>query len=235
MTSILSRIAAATAGFALVLTACTSDDDGGNGDDIADRLSAARAALDDATSFQIAVTSASLPSGGNALVSATGVGNSSPAFEGSVEVRAFGTIINADVIAIGDTVWVDGIPGSSGYTELDPSTVGAPNPSSFFGDQGITSLIDDTEDLSEGDRERDANDSSVVITQVRGTIAGSAVQRFLPTADPDGTFDVVYALTDDDELRSVRITGPFYGADAGDATYTIEITGSEDPVDIVEP
>ena len=57
----------------------------------------------------------------------------------------------------------------------------------------------------------------------------------MPTADESADFDVVYGLSDDDALEYIRISGAFYGADAGDATYVIEATPLDDEAGITAP
>ena len=60
------------------------------------------------------------------------------------------------------------------------------------------------------------------------------VASVLPTADEAGTFQVRYRLTDDDELRDASIAGPFY-PDATDVTYRLNLTASDEAVEIEPP
>lgn len=238
MTSTLARITALLSVLVLALAACTSNGNGGDDSDpdaLADRLATAKAAFDEANSIAISIVGETTPSGANALLSATGVGDASPAFEGDISLE-FGGGTEVEVIATDGDVYVLGTAFFPNWTAVDPSTFGAPDPATFFEpDTGVLSLIDATTDLEEGEQRRDDSDGTVIITEITGTITGSDVQRFLPTADEDADFDVVYGLTDDDELAYIRIAGAFYGADAGNATYVIEATPSDDEANITAP
>lgn len=240
MTLTFPRLIALGAALILTLAACTGDDsdDGGGGSDgqsPEDRLATAKAAFDDAASIEIDIVGEETPSGANALLSASGIGDASPAFEGDISIE-FGGGTEVAVIAVDDEVYIQGTALFPTWTAVDPATFGAPDPATFFETEtGVLSLIDDTTDLEEGEERRDDSDGSLVISEISGTIAGSDVQRFLDTADENADFDVVYALTEDDDLQYIRMTGPFYGTDAGDATYVIEATPSDDEADISAP
>ena len=57
------------------------------------------------------------------------------------------------------------------------------------------------------------------------SIPGGVVRAILPSADQTATFAATYRLTDDNELRDVSITGPFY-PDVADVTYDITLNTS---------
>lgn len=238
MTSTLARFTALSAAVVLALTGCTSngDDEGGNDPEaLADRLATAKATLDDAASLEISIVGEETPSGANALLSASGVGDDSPAFDGDISIE-FGGGTEVAVIAVDGDVYVRGTAFFPNWTAVDPATFGAPDPARFFEpDSGVLSLLDATTDLTEGERRRDDSDTSLIVTEITGTIAGADVQRFLPTAEETADFAVVYGLSDDDDLEYIRISGPFYGSDAGDATYVIEATPSDAEANITAP
>jgi lipoprotein LprG len=215
----------------LLLAGCSDDDSSdATPDELADRLDAAKTQLDDAASIEFDLATDELPDGVTGLLEADGTGNHDPAFEGDVTVSAMGGV-DADVIAIGDDVWAQ-ISFSPTYVPVDPSELGAPNPATLFDrDDGITSLLTSTENLEAGEQSRDGD---VVLTTVTGTLPGDIVQRLLPTADESATFDVEYRITDDDALHDAEMTGPFYG-DAGDITYTMSLTASDEQVEITAP
>lgn len=219
----------------LTLTGCT----GGGNDaekkaDAGDRLDRAASALADATALDITLTTSDLPNGQQGLLSAEGVGDHSPAFQGTVEVVAAGATIGADVIATDGSVWAK-TGFSPTYVTLDPASIGAPDPAALVGassDEGLGGLLARTTGAKEGDQSRDG---SLVLTTITGAIDGGDVAALLPTADADTDFDVTWRLTDDDVLHDAKVTGPFYGTEAGDVTYTLTIDPLDEPVSIEAP
>lgn len=214
---------------ALSLTACTSDDDSGDG---ADRLDAAATSLAAAESFDISLKTPELPSGTRGLLSAEGVGDHSPAFQGDVTVVAGGASLDAEVIAVDGKVWAQ-TGFASIWAPLDPATLGAPDPAALVGtdaDSGLAGLMKVTEDIETGKQSRDGD---LVLTEISGDIPGKQIATLIPTADQEEDFDVTYRLTDDDVLHDAKITGPFYGED--DVTYTLELTARDEPADITAP
>jgi lipoprotein LprG len=73
-----------------------------------------------------------------------------------------------------------------------------------------------------------------VLTSVTGTLPGSVVADIIPSASRQGTFTVTYRLTDEDELRDAKMTGPFYG-EGSKVTYTVKLATSDEPVTITAP
>jgi len=229
-----ARRAAALAVVLLIFASGCTDDEGGAEEDatsVADRLAAARATLDEAASIDFSLVTDELPSGVRGLLSAEGTGTSAPAFEGDVTVSV-GTSLEAEVICVDDVVYADSpfLPG--GFTEIDPATLGAPNPADLFDTEtGVSNLLTSTEGAEAGEESRDGED---VLTTVNGTLPGELIAALIPTADEAGDFTVTYRLTDEDEPRDARISGPFYG-DAGDVTYDLGVDPSDESVDITAP
>jgi lipoprotein LprG len=118
------------------------------------------------------------------------------------------------------------------FLEIDPSTLGAPDPADFFDtESGVSSLLVATEDPQAGEDERDGED---VLTTITGTLPGGLLAELLPTADEAGRFDVSYRLTEEDLLRGATIAGPFYeGSD--DVTYDLTVEPSDESVEITAP
>lgn len=215
---------------ALLLSGCTGDDDASAPAD--ERLDAAAAALEDAKSLEVSLSTPELPSGTKGLLSAEGVGDHSPAFAGDVKVVAGGATIGAEVIAVDGKVYAK-TGFSPLWAPLDPASLGAPDPADLVGrdsDSGLGSLLGATEDVKQGDRSRDGK---LVLTQITGTLPGERIKALIPSADADATFDVTYRLTDDDELHDATITGPFYG-DA-EVTYTLKLDPLDEPANIEAP
>ena len=82
---------------------------------------------------------------------------------------------------------------------------------------GFSSLLVETEGLEQGDQVRGGTDNRDILTTYSGTVAGDVVSGIIPSAT--GEFDATYTVSDDDELRSMELTGDFYGA--GSMTYAI--------------
>ncbi|MDR6119642.1 lipoprotein LprG [Aeromicrobium sp. SORGH_AS981] len=219
---------------AVLLAGCTGGgDDGGSTDTAAvqKRLDAAKKTIDDAETVDVSLTTSSVPDGVSGLLSAKGKGNHSPAFEGDVKVSSGGATLTAKVIAVDGTVYADtGL--TPGYLTIDPASLKAPDPAGLLDpDSGLTSILASTEDLTTGDQSRDGRD---VLTSVTGTLPGSVVADIIPSASRQGTFAVTYRLTDDDELRDAKMTGPFYG-EGSKVTYTVRLATSDEPVEITAP
>jgi lipoprotein LprG len=224
----------------LLLSGCTGSSDsasgsdgaqGGDGDALAARLADAKTTLDTAETIDISLATKSIPDGVTGLLSATGQGNHSPAFTGTVTVISGGASVGADVIATGGTVYAKTgfLPD---FTPIDPATLKAPDPAALLkADGGITTILTSTEDLVEDGQSRDGKD---VLTSIKGTLPGSVVATIIPSAAADQNFAVVYRLGDDDELRDATISGPFYPG-GEKVTYTVSLETSDTPVTITAP
>lgn len=215
----------------IALAAMTGCSGGGSSDSSqtpTQRLAAAKTSFDAATYIGFTMTTHALPDGVDGLLSAKGTGTHAPAFTGEVRVHtAFD--ISAPVVAVDGKVYAK-LPFSP-FTEIDPATYGAPDPAQLMDTgTGISALFAKTQDAKAGASTRDG---SVVLTEIDGTLPGEAVKAVFPSAGTDD-FPVTYTLTDDNVLKRVRVTGPFYGS-AADVTYTIDLDLDADAVDIQAP
>jgi lipoprotein LprG len=225
----IAAIATVLAG-PVLFAGCSDDASDATSDELADRLAAAKTQLDEAASIEFQLTADDLPDGVTGLLEAEGTGTHDPAFEGDVSVSAMGGV-DADVIAVGDDVYAQ-VSFSPSYTPVDPADLGAPNPATLFDpDAGVTAFLTSTENLEAGEQSRDGD---LVLSTVTGTLPGDIVQRLIPTADESADFDVEYRITDDDALHDAVMVGPFYG-DAGDVTYTMSLSASDESVEITAP
>lgn len=195
-----------------------------------DRLVQAKVGFDEAEFIDFTLMTDSLPGRLPGLLSAEGTGTHDPAFTGKVDVETGAVPLNdTDLIAVDGLVYVD-LP-FIGWQDLVPSDYGAPDPADLMDNEaGISSLFTATEDLEEGESERDGE---TVLTGITGTIPGSAVGKVFPSAGSD-VFDVTYTLTDDNVIEGAEITGPFYNG-SDDVTYTLDLDLDGEPVDIVAP
>lgn len=229
----LRRTAAVVSAAAvLALSGCAdSEDSGEDGRDPAERLANAKSLIDEAASIDFTITTDELPPDVPGLLEAEGTGTNDPAFDGTARVSAAGGV-DAEVISVDGEVYV-----KTGFTpvfvELDPAELGAPDPAAFFDpESGVSSLLVATEDLEEGEAVRDGEE---VLSTITGTLSGDRLEALLPTADPAGTFDVTYRLTEEEDVLSgALITGPFY-AGSDDVTYDISLDASTESVEITAP
>lgn len=225
------RLQATAAVLVVSLAACSGSEDSTDPDvSLDDRLTEAKGAFDEAQFIDFTLATDALPDGLAGLLSAQGTGTHDPAFTGRVDVETGAIPLNdTSLIAVDGVVYVD-VP-FVGWTDLDPSDYGAPDPADLMdNEKGISSLFTATEDLSEGDSERDGE---TVLTSIEGTLPGAAVEEVFPSSGAD-PFDVTYTLTEDNLIEGAEITGPFYeGSD--DVTYTLDLDLDGESVDIQAP
>ncbi|CAN5137332.1 hypothetical protein BH09ACT10_BH09ACT10_01900 [soil metagenome] len=214
-----------------MLVACGSGDDSKQSTaDLAPRLESAKKQIDTAETVDLSMATKEVPSGVTGLLSATGKGNHSPAFEGKVKVVTSGATIGADVIALDGQVYAK-TGFAPVFLKIDPASLGAPDPAALFATSGgVSDLLIKTTALKAGDKTRDGDD---VLTTITGTLDGATVQSLIPTADAAQTFSVTYKLTDKDQLRAATITGPFYDATA--TTYTLTLKLLDEPLTVQAP
>lgn len=225
------RAALAGAGLlgAVVLAGCT-------GDETSDRtpeeaLAEAKVELDATPGVRLSLEVSDLPDGVDGLLAAEGVATSAPAFEGQITVSVSGITADADVIAVNDKVYAV-LPFTTKYAEIDPADYGAPDPADLVATEGgLSSLLVEATEVSEGEQVRSGED---VLSTYTGVLAGDAVAEVIPSADPEGSFDASFTLTDDDRLQQVVLTGPFY-PEAADVTYTIDVEDYGTEQDITAP
>lgn len=177
----MRRLTAASAVLLIALSACKGSEEAPGPDETPqERLVEAKAQFDDSEFIDFTLETDSLPEGIEGLLRAEGTGSHAPAFTGVVDVETGVTPLeDTSLIAVGGAVYVD-LP-FIGWTDLDPADYGAPDPADLMKtDGGISSLFTATTGVSEGESERDGE---VVLTTLKGTLAGEAVQQvFRPPA-----------------------------------------------------
>lgn len=220
---------------ALSLAGCGAGDDKQSSEKkrniLLERLTEARADIDTAETVTIALKAKALPDGTSGLQAAEGAGNKTPAFTGTVKYITGSSTISSEIIAVGADVMAK--PSFSPvFITIDPASLKAPNPASFFEkDTGVSQILVATKGLKDGGKSRDGED---VLTSIDGTLPGSVVRAVIPSADTTAPFSVTYRLTDDNELRDATITGPFY-PNVDNVTYTLQVSTSDEPVNITLP
>jgi lipoprotein LprG len=211
----------------LTLAAC-SGGSSDNDEPAADRLAAAKTSLDDADFIGFTLATDNLPSGVDGLVKADGTGTHDPAFTGDVDVKT-AISISAPIVSVDGVVYAQ-LP-IVGWRQIDPADYGAPDPAALMDtDTGLSSLFTKTVGPTLGDQVRDGDQ---VLDTIDGTLPGADVKALFPSSG-DGDFDVTYAVTSDDAIASIDVTGPFYG-DNGDVTYRLTFDLDADAVDIQPP
>ncbi len=197
----------------------------------AQRLAAAKSALDEATSVHLTLTSAGVPDGASGLISGEGVGTHPPAFKGTFKVAVSGVQADAEITSVGGEVWAT-LPLVPGTNKINPKDYGLPDPAHLLSpDGGLTSLLTTTTSPTLGSKTRKGSE---VLTTVTGELPGSAVVGLFGIGDKSATYHVTYLLTDANQLRQVALEGPFFGAGTT-STYTLVLDRYGEPVSITTP
>jgi lipoprotein LprG len=197
----------------------------------AQRLDAAKAALDAATSVHLTLTSAGVPSGASGLISGEGWGAHPPAFKGTFKVGVAGVQADAEITSVGGEVWAK-LPLVPGTHKINPKDYGLPDPATLFSpEHGLTTLLPATTSAAAGKQTRKGSE---VLTSVTGELPGSAVVGLLGIGDRSATYHATYLLTDANQLRQVTLEGPFFGSGTT-STYTLVLDRYGEPVSITKP
>lgn len=215
------------------LAACSGSDEGGGSDATPDEVfAAAKTNLDETSGVKLTLDTKDLPDGVTGVETAEGVGTHAPAFDGTITVVLSGQAFQVPVIAVDDKVYAQ-IPLTTGWQDIDPGDYGAPDPAQLMSsDTGFSSLLPATTDVKQGDSVRGGSDNKEVLTEYTGTVGADTMKNIIPTAS--GDFDVTYTITDDEELRSAKLTGVFY-KDSTSMTYTVTFEDYGTDKDITAP
>lgn len=218
----------------LALTGCSDDGDAPTQTEKpADVVATAKQKLDDTSAVRLSLDTDDLPTNVQGVLSASGVATHAPAFDGSITIPFAGSEVQVPVRAVDGKVWAQ-IPGTAGWSQVDPADYHAPDPADLMAtDGGVSGLLTETDGLERGDRVRGGADNDVILTTFTGTVPGSAMQKVIPSASGD-TFDVTYEISDDNELRTAELTGVFY-PDSPEMTYTISLDDYGTSADITAP
>ena len=203
----------------LLLVGCSGDEKKVSDDKTPEEvMELAATTLDETSGVNLSLSSENLADVDPVLKAAEGVGTHAPAFDGEITVVLAGTDFKVPVVAVDDKVYAQ-IPLTPGFSDVDPSEYGAPDPAQLLSaDSGFSSLLPATEGLEEGETVRGGEDNKEVLTEYTGTVAGDVVKNVIPSAE--GEFDVTYTVTADGELREARLTGVFY-PDTDPMTYIV--------------
>lgn len=227
--------AALSAVCAVTVASCSSSSDGSSSGQAqlspAQRLATAKAKVDAAPSVHLQLASSDVPQGSTGVVSADGWGKHPPAFKGTFKVSLKGVQADAEITSLEGDVYAK-LPLIPGTNKIDPKTFGLPDPAVLFSpDKGLTTLLTATTSPTAGDPVRKGSE---VLSTIKGTVPGKTVTNLFLIGDSNGTFSATYGLTDTQELRSVAITGPFFGSGTS-STYTLTLDQYGQPVTITRP
>jgi lipoprotein LprG len=229
----LRRVVRALAPLLTVLalvSACGGE--AGSDEDPATALATARQTLTDTSGLTLSLSTDDLPDGVQGLRSAAGTVTDAPAFEGTLGVVTQLGSFSVPVKSVDGAVYAQ-IPLRPGWTEVDPADYGAPDPAQLISsDRGVPSILAATEKPTSGKQVRGGTGNKEVLNTYTGTVPSSAVSAIIPGAT--GDFDATYALTSDDELRQVALTGVFYAGHPAN-TYTLVLTDYGISADVAAP
>lgn len=198
----------------------------------AEQLAEVKKAFDDAGTVSFTLTSKDVPPRYNGATAGSGDGiisETEPKFQGEITATLEGVSAQIELITIGDDAWIKFF--TPAYVPFNLSTVGAPNPSTFFDTaDGLSSLLAKTTDPQ---RTGEVRDGQEVLEKISGTLPGEAIEQLFEQGDGTGTFDVVYGITEDGELRTSVLTGPFVKGTT--STYSVRLVDYGAPVEITRP
>ncbi len=230
MTTTRRLLAGCAAASALLLGGCTGDDAAG-AQSPEEVLTAAKANLDETSGVHVRLATEELPPTVSGVLSATGVGTHDPAFEGDLRVSMSGIAADVEVVAAEGKVYAQ-LPFTTDFVEVDPADYAAPDPAALMEPEGgLSSLLTAAEGAAEGKQVRSGED---VLSSYSATVPGEAVAAIIPAASAEDDFDARFTVDDEDRLREVRLTGPFY-PDADEVTYTVVFDEYGTEADIALP
>jgi lipoprotein LprG len=135
------------------------------------------------------------------------------------------------VVSVDDEVHAK-LPLTTSYEIIDPAEYGAPDPADFADpDTGISGLLLELDDPTRSDAVREGEE---VLTTYTGSLPGSVVDPIIPSADPEGTYQVVVGIDDEDRITTLQVTGDFFSG-GGDETYDLTFDDYGKPVTITAP
>jgi lipoprotein LprG len=205
---------------ALGVTACGGKSSSA-AQDPATALASARKQLESTSGLVLALSTGDLPDGVQGLKSASGTVTDAPAYDGTLGVVTSIGSFSVPVKAVGGKVYAQ-IPLTPGWSQLNPSDYGAPDPSQLISaDHGVPSIIAATTGAKSAGQIRGGTDNKEVLTTYTGTVPASAVSAIIPGAT--GNFSATYALTSGDQLRQLELKGVFYSGHPAN-TYTLVLT-----------
>jgi lipoprotein LprG len=234
----VKRLLALGAVLALAVTGCSGKKDSGDGDkksgDAVALLTEAKKTIDETASVHIVLAGRDLPDNAQTLAAGDGVATHAPAFKGKLTVRAGGSPIDAEVVAVGSKVYAK-LPLTPSFIELPPAQLaglGAPDPAILLDPaKGLTAVLPGLKDPK---IKGETRQGSKVLTEVSGSVQGKSLQGIFPKAPADQDFPSTFRIDKDaKQLISATITGPFY--DGSTSSYDVTLDKYGEQVEITKP
>jgi lipoprotein LprG len=226
----LRRLAPLVLVAALTATGCGGKSS--SDQDPAAALKTAQQKVEDTSGVTLSISTDDLPDGVQGLKSASGTVTDAPAYDGTLGVVTKLGSFSVPVKAVDGKVYAQ-IPLTPGWSEVDPSDYGAPDPAQLISaDRGVASILAATTEPKSGQDIRGGTDNKEVLSTYTGTVPASAVSSIIPGAT--GDFDATYAVTSAGELRQVTLNGVFYAGRPAN-TYTLVLTDYGTTKDITAP
>ena len=172
-------------------------------------LHQAKAKVDAASSLHFSLTSTGGSHGRTTILGGAGDLARPDAIEGSFTVSVEGLPVEVRVVSE-NGVFAAKLPFGTGYVRTDPSKFGLEDPAQLINPQtGLTRLLAVAENPRMGTQERLSGE---LLDSVDATVAGTDIP-VLPDAAPKRPVELVALVNPvDDQLRQVRLTGPFTSA-----------------------
>lgn len=225
-----ARAALSLAAATVLLAAC-SDDEGGSDETPEEALAAAKAALDETSGVSLSLATGELPEGVDGVLEALGVATRAPAFEGDLTMVVNGLDVDVPVVSVDGRVYAK-LPFTRSFAEVNPADYGAPDPALLMDpDTGLSTWLTEATAVEEAERVRDGE---LVLSSYTGSVPGKVVDASIPSVDEDAEFPATFRIDQDGRLRSVDISGPFYGP-RGTVDYTVSLDDYGTDEDIGPP
>lgn len=197
----------------------------------AEVMETAKKNFDEASSVHISLSTDSTPSKGNGVLGATGDVTQDPAFEGNVKVVLSGLTATVPVTSIGGKVYAK-LPLQTKFAVIVPAEYGAPDPADFADpENGLSALLTKLEGLKKG-KERRSGDK--ILSTYTGTLPGTAVEKIIPSAVAEETYETRIGVDEDGFASTVKVTGPFFSGN-DDVTYDVKLSEYDKGVKITAP
>jgi lipoprotein LprG len=194
-------------------------------------LQQAKAKVDTTSALHFALTSTGGTHRGTTILGGSGDLTRPDAIEGSFTVSVDGLPVDVRVISQ-NGVFAAKLPFGTRYVRTDPAKFGLEDPAQLMNPQtGLTRLLLVAKDPRMGAQQRLSGE---LLDSVDATVAGTDIP-VLPDVAPNRPVDLVALVNPvDDQLRQVRLTGPFTSAQS-ESTYVLTLTAYDEHVDITLP
>lgn len=224
------RVAVLLVALVALLAACS--DSGGGSDETPEQvLAQAKQLLDETSGVTLSLSTPQLPDDVDGVLTAMGVATHAPAFAGDLTLVVNELNVDVPVVSVHDKVYAK-LPFTKAFAEVNPADYGAPDPALLMDPtSGLSSWLADATGVEAGVQVRDG---ALVLSSYTASLAGDVVDASIPSADAEADFATTFQIDQDGRLRSVQISGPFYGP-RGTVDYTVDVDDYGTDQDIRKP